>query len=119
MPHAPPRIIARARALRRAMTGAERKLWSALRANRFAELHFRRQAPVGPYIADFACVAQRMVIEVDGATHSTDAELARDARRDAWMAENGWRVLRFTNEDIYKRFADVLETIAARLEGRE
>jgi very-short-patch-repair endonuclease len=100
------------------MTGAERKLWSALRAHRFNGLHFRRQAPVGPFIADFVCTTAQLVIEVDGATHSTDAELARDARRETWLAQNGFRVLRFTNGEVYRDFANVLETVAARLKGR-
>ncbi len=101
----------RARALRREITGAERKLWSALRAHRFHGLHIRRQAPCGPYIADFLCHAPKLVIEVDGATHSTDRELARDARRDRWFADNGFTVLRFTNDDVYRAFDGVLERI--------
>ncbi|WP_246716665.1 MULTISPECIES: endonuclease domain-containing protein [unclassified Methylocystis] len=68
-----------------------RKLWSALRGHRFQGLQFRRQGPCGPYIADFLCHAAQLVIEVDGATHSTDAELARDSRRDTWFEANGFQ----------------------------
>lgn len=102
---------ARARALRRDLTKAERKLWSALRAHRFHGLQIRRQAPCGPYIADFLCHAPKLVIEVDGATHSTDRELARDVRRDRWFESNGFAVLRFTNDDVYRSFDGVLERI--------
>jgi very-short-patch-repair endonuclease len=107
-----------ARKLRREMTGAERKLWSALRAHRFHGLQFRRQAPCGPYVADFLCHAARLVIEVDGATHSTDAELRRDSRRDAWFANNGFSVLRLTNAEVYAGFEGVLETIRLRVDER-
>jgi very-short-patch-repair endonuclease len=105
-----------ARKLRREMTGAERKLWSALRAHRFHGLQFRRQAPCGPYVADFLCHAARLVIEVDGATHSTDAELRHDSRRDAWFANNGFSVLRVTNAEVYAGLEGVLETILLRVD---
>jgi very-short-patch-repair endonuclease len=113
VPHDESRQLAtaRARALRRDLTGAERKLWSALRAHKFHGLHIRRQAPCGPYIADFLCHAPKLVIEVDGATHSTDRELARDARRDRWFESNGFAVLRFTNDDVSRAFDGVLERI--------
>jgi very-short-patch-repair endonuclease len=107
--------VERARSLRRDMTSAERKLWRALRGHGLAGLHFRRQAPCGPYIADFLCHAARLVVEVDGATHSTDDEIARDRRRDAWFAENGFRVLRFTNAEVYDNLDGVLETIFSKV----
>lgn len=113
----PPRKtpIHNARDLRRDMTSAERKLWRALRGHALAGLHFRRQAPCGPYIADFLCHPAKLVVEVDGATHSTDAELARDARRDAWFAANGFRVLRVTNAEVYENLDGVLETILSKI----
>src|SRR5713101_7206306 len=73
---------ARARALRSRMTDAERKVWYALRDRRFAKVKFRRQVPIGPYIADFLCYEARLVIEVDGGQH---VESASDARRDQWF----------------------------------
>ncbi len=109
----------RASNLRRAPTDAERKLWHALRAHRLAGLSFRRQAPCGPFIADFLCAEARLVVEVDGATPSTDEELAFDRRRDAWFAANGYRVLRVTNDDVYRHLDGVCETILAWVEGRE
>jgi very-short-patch-repair endonuclease len=107
-----------ARNLRREMSNAERKLWSSLRGHRFHGLQFRRQAPCGPYIADFLCHAAQLVIEVDGATHSTDAELARDSRRDTWFEANGFSVLRVTNAAVYAEFDGVLEMIRLRVEER-
>jgi very-short-patch-repair endonuclease len=110
--------IAFARKLRREMTDAERKLWYALRGHRFHGLQFRRQAPCGPYIADFLCHAARLIVELDGATHSTDAELFHDARRDRWFGENGFSVLRFTNRQVYAELEGALETIRLRAEER-
>ncbi len=107
--------IARARRLRRDMTRAESLLWRALRGHRLAGLHVRRQAPFGPYIADFLCVRARLVIEVDGATHSNPDELERDAKRDAWFAANGYRVLRLQNAEIDRNFDGVIETVLANL----
>jgi len=100
-----------ARRLRRDMTDAERKLWQALRAHRFRGTAFRRQAPLGPYIADFVCHARRLVIEVDGGQHSGSE---RDARRDEWMAREGYRVLRFWNNEVLGNLEGVLDRI-----GRE
>jgi very-short-patch-repair endonuclease len=102
-----------ARDLRRAPTNAERKLWHALRAHRLAGLSFRRQAPCGPFIADFFCAEARLVVEVDGATHSSDEEVTHDRRRDAWFAARGYRILRVTNEDVYRHLDGVCETILA------
>ncbi len=111
-------LTRRARAMRREMTNAERKVWAALRGHRLEGLQFRRQQPCGPYIADFLCYAARLVVEVDGATHSTPEELARDSRRDAWFADNGFEVLRVTNAEVYGEFQGVVETIRLRVMGR-
>ncbi len=100
----------RARALRRALTDAERKLWRALRDRRMQSIKFRRQAPVGPYIADFLCIEHRLVIEADGSQH---AESVRDNARDSWLTRNGYRVLRFWNHEILTGQENVLATIAA------
>ena len=100
-----------ARRLRQDMTDAEQKLWQALRAHRFRGVGFRRQAPLGPYIADFVCHALKLVIEVDGGQHSGSA---RDARRDEWMAREGYEVLRFWNNEVLGNLEGVLDRI-----GRE
>jgi very-short-patch-repair endonuclease len=97
------------------MTRAEAILWNHLRSAERAPAKFRRQHPIGPFIADFACVSARVVIEVDGATHGTDAELAHDRRRDAYLRARKWRVLRVSNEDVYKNLSGVLELIYAEV----
>ncbi|MBN8918072.1 MAG: endonuclease domain-containing protein, partial [Rhizobiales bacterium] len=98
----------RARALRESMTDAEQKLWRLLRDRRLEGSKFRRQVPVGPYIADFLSFQHRLVVEADGGQH---AESARDAVRDAYFAANGFRVLRFWNNDILVQTESVLEAI--------
>jgi very-short-patch-repair endonuclease len=101
----------RARALRASMTDAEIILWSRLRRLALGGHRFRRQHPIGPYIADFACALSKLVVEIDGATHGSDIEIAHDRRRDAYLRSRGWRVLRFSNEDVYRRLDDVLDGI--------
>lgn len=112
-----PRTIGRARDLRKRMTEAEVILWSRLQRHAAGDFHFRKQHPVGPYIADFACIKACLIVEVDGDTHSTDEELAHDRRRDQFLHEHGWTVLRVTNEDVYKRLDMVMESIARELPG--
>ncbi len=104
-----------ARTLRRNATRSERRLWQGLRREQVAGFRFRRQVILGGYIADFACLEERMIVEVDGATHSTDEENARDAARSAALAAQGFDILRFANEDVYGSLHGVLETIRTRL----
>jgi len=101
-------IKSHARYLRRHMTDAETKLWYHLRSHRFADLKFKRQKPIGTYIADFVCMQQRLIIEVDGGQH---LESDSDRQRDAWFAEQGFRVLRFWNNDVLLNIDAVLEAI--------
>jgi very-short-patch-repair endonuclease len=89
-----------ARTLRRSMTSQEVKLWVRLRELRRQGYHFRRQAPRGRYILDFTCLRSRLVVEVDGAQHGFDAHAARDATRDGYFTERGFRTLRFWNNEI-------------------
>lgn len=103
-----------AKTLRGAMTDAERRLWYRLRAHRFAGVKFKRQAPIGPYVVDFICFGGRLVVEVDGGQHS---ENASDETRDAWLDKEGYRVLRFWNDDVLKRTDAVLEEIASALKN--
>jgi very-short-patch-repair endonuclease len=98
-----------AKALRRRMTDAETILWSSIRRSAVNGMHFRRQHPIGPYVADFACALARVVIEVDGATHSSNEEQEYDRRRDSYMQSRGWRIIRVTNTEIYKSLNDVLD----------
>jgi very-short-patch-repair endonuclease len=108
--HIPLAAKSRARAMRHEPTEAERELWYALRDRRMQALKFRRQAPVGPYIVDFLCIAHRLVVEADGSQH---AENKRDAMRDQWLAQEGYKILRFGNRDILMARESVLATIAA------
>jgi very-short-patch-repair endonuclease len=107
--------LKRAKVLRSRMTDAEVILWSRLRGRRLGPYRFRRQHPIGPYIADFACVMHRLVVEVDGGTHSTDEEIAYDCRRERYLSTRGWYVFRVTNEDVYKRLDMVLEGICLHM----
>jgi very-short-patch-repair endonuclease len=101
-----------AKDLRSGMTDAERKLWLQLRAHRFQGYKFRRQQPIGSYIADFVCFDARLIIEVDGGQH---LESARDAKRDEWFLKNGFRVLRFWNNQVLQETEGVLQTILLAL----
>jgi len=89
----------RARELRREMTPAEAILWKLLRGRRFAGLKFRRQHPLGPFYADFACVERSVVVEVDGETHL--GREANDEARSAYLRDEGWMVLRYWNTEVY------------------
>ena len=100
-----------ARKLRKNMTEAERLLWYQLKARRLGGFVFRRQFHIGPYIADFVCRQYRLIVEVDGATHSTDRELASDEKRETYLIGKGWQVLRVGNEDIYRAMDDVTDHI--------
>ncbi|WP_296525896.1 endonuclease domain-containing protein [Rhodoplanes sp.] len=114
----PTRIDARtglARALRRATTEAEKRLWWHLKRLPTGSSHWRRQAPIGPYFADFACHERRVVIEVDGGQHGEAASATADALRTDYLATRGYRVLRFWNNDILNNIEGVLTVIAQAL----
>ena len=100
-----------AKPMRRALTKAEAVLWDRLKGRRLAGLHIRRQHPIGPFVADFACTAARLVIEVDGATHMTEAERAHDASRTVFLEREGWHVIRIWNAEIYDDRDGVLRRI--------
>lgn len=105
-----------ARHLRKNMTDAERALWRVLRCYKDRGFHFRRQVPLGKYIADFACHSARLIIEVDGGQHGTDKGIAADAVRTAWLEGQGYRVMRFWNTDVLQNIAGVTQSIEAALE---
>jgi very-short-patch-repair endonuclease len=107
-----PKAIPRARRLRRNMTDGERKLWSELREfRRWYGVHVRRQAPVGPYVADFVVHQFKIVIEVDGEHHFTPEGLAGDLTRDAWLRSQGYKVLRFNTGELSGAFGGCIEEI--------
>lgn len=93
------------------MTNAELIVWLRLRRNAIHGQHFRRQHPIPPYVVDFACLAPRLVIEIDGATHSSDEGIRYDERREAFLRGRGFTVLRFWNREIYDNLDGVLEKI--------
>lgn len=97
------------------MTDAERVLWSYLKSRQIDGFHFRKQVPIGPYIADFVCVKAKLVIEVDGHTHTSDAEIAHDQRRTNYMIHSGWKILRFWNDHIFKDINSALSEISHTL----
>jgi very-short-patch-repair endonuclease len=103
----------RARSLRKNMTDAEGKLWRHLRRRQLDGCKFRRQVRIGPYIADFACLNPLIIVEVDGGRHAEAR--AYDARRDDYMRGQGFRVLRFRNNDVLGNIEGVWEAIAAEL----
>jgi very-short-patch-repair endonuclease len=109
------RLTQHARILRRNSTIAERRLWQGLRRKQIGGFRFRRQVILGGFITDFACFDARMIIEVDGATHSTDEEIAYDAARSAALATHGFDILRLMNDDVFRNLDGVLETIRMRL----
>ena len=106
----PSKQIARARRMCKEPTVAERILWSELRK---LDANIRRQVPIGPYVADFAHHASKTVIEVDGYYHTTAEGVLRDEARDAWLKNEGFRVLRFEEMQVREDRFVVVEKIAA------
>ena len=108
MPHRilPKKSLSNARSLRRNMTEAEKKMWYRLRAHRLNGVSFKRQAPVAPYIVDFVCLQARLIVEIDGGQHGSET----DAARDAWLSKQGFRVLRFWNNDVHSNIEGVMQT---------
>ena len=115
MPHADvsPKMRDDAKAMRRVMTPAEKRLWGALRAHRLDGLSFRRQLPVGPYIADFACPSEKLIVELDGLHHAERHVGDDDSRRDEVLSELGWTVIRFWNDDVMHDLAGACAHILA------
>ena len=106
-----------AKQLRDKVTGAEDLLWRRLRRFPISGTHFRRQVPIGPYVADFACMAARLIIEVDGSQHGHDDIRRRDDARTRWLEAEGYRVMRFWNNDLTANMDGVLEAIYAAIHG--
>jgi ring-1,2-phenylacetyl-CoA epoxidase subunit PaaD len=105
----------RARELRRNRTAAERRLWRKLRELKQAGFKFRQQVPIDHFIVDFACLSQRLIVEVDGGTHSTDEEVGQDARRQRYLEEEGFQLLRFWNSDVRENIDGVMDMIVDAL----
>jgi very-short-patch-repair endonuclease len=109
-------LIRRAKELRASLSQAERRLWYFLRRNNLG-CRFRRQYPIGPYIADFACVDPRVVIEVDGGQHAEQSKY--DESRDRFMRDRGFIVLRFWSNDVLQNTEGVLEVILRAVQEKK
>jgi len=105
-----PMMIDHARKLRHNATPPEWLLWSVLRGRRLAGLKFRRQEPIGPYVVDFCCRELRLIVELDGMSH--DENRSRDALRERWLKEHGYRVIRVTNWDVNEELEAVARFVA-------
>ncbi|PKO90286.1 MAG: DNA (cytosine-5-)-methyltransferase [Betaproteobacteria bacterium HGW-Betaproteobacteria-12] len=106
-------MLQNAKSLRSNQTDAEQKLWYHLRAHRFMGLKFKRQKPIGRYIADFICVEQKLIVELDGGQHAD--QTAYDTERDGWLRGEGYTVLRFWNNEVMQGMEGVLERIRLTL----
>ena len=104
----------RARSLRKSFTDAELRLWQLLRNRNLKRFKFRRQHPIGPYVTDFVCLEQRLIIEVDGSQHMEQA--SRDARRDEHVMSLGFTVLRFWDNEVLSETDAVMGVIVQALE---
>lgn len=104
-----------AKGLRKRSTDVEQLLWSRLRAGRFEDVKFRRQHPIGRYIADFVCLERKLIIELDGGQHTLPDEILKDKQRDAWLEKEGCIVVRFWDNEVLTNTSGVLEAIRERL----
>ena len=110
----------RARGLRQSSGRAEERVWAVLRSGKVDGHKFRRQHPVGPYFADFACDRLRLIIEIDGGVHRLDAVATRDVQRQQTLEALGWSVIRVTNDQVYEapeRLIGAVKSHARRLNG--
>jgi len=107
------KTIKQARRLRQKQTPAEKALWRKMRNRRLHNFKFKRQAPIGPYIVDFYCAEKRLIIEIDGSVHSL--KWKNDYIREQNLLREGYRVLRFTNQQIYNSMEETLAIIAQKL----
>ena len=99
------------------MTEAESRLWQDLQILKRDGFHFRKQAPIGQFIVDFVCHGRKLIIELDGGYHTEDNQLKADNLRQDWLQSQGYKVLRFWNDDIYKHSESVFVEIETYLKG--
>jgi len=111
-PPLPTTTLEHSRQLRRDMTDAERKLWQCLRGGQLDGLKFRRQHPIPPYVADFCCVGEKLIVELDGSQHNEQ----KDATRTRYLESQGWRILRFWDNDALSQTEAVIEAIWNEIE---
>ena len=111
------KLVPVARMLRKRMTDAERKLWSAIRMNQLG-VKFRRQVPLGPYVLDFFSAKAKLVIELDGSQHLTTEGMRKDATRDNYLRSIGLEVIRYSDTEFLQNQDGVLEDIFERAQNR-
>ena len=109
--------VSRARQLRKQSTDAEKILWRHIRSRQLAGYKFRRQAPIGKYIVDFLCYEQKLVIEIDGGQHQLRSK--SDSERTNWLEAQGFRVVRFWNNQVLAETEAVLEAILREMQGED
>jgi very-short-patch-repair endonuclease len=107
--------VRRAREMRTDASTAEHRLWTLLRDRRLIKRKFRRQHPIGTFVADFACQAIKLVIEVDGASHDNPDQAAWDEMKTEYLRAEGWRVVRVRNDDVHLAFGEVEAQIIAAI----
>jgi len=100
-----------AKKLRKQLTDTERLLWQYLRAKQLEGLKFRRQQPIGNYIVDFVCFEKKVIIELDGGQHTQPEQKQKDIERDKWFKEQGYKLLRFWDNEVLTNIRGVLEEI--------
>jgi very-short-patch-repair endonuclease len=105
-----------ARGLRNELTEAEKRLWRLLRSEQLKGCKFRRQAAIGPYIVDIVCFSHKLIVELDGPQHAEETSIKHDSRRTAWLASQGFRVIRFWNHELDEEIHGVVNAILAALE---
>ncbi len=110
-----PKLLSLKRQLRSNQTTAEQKLWTKLRQNQIQGLKLRRQHGIGPYIVDFFCPEKRLVIEIDGDTHATEAQQTKDHTREEYLRSLGLQVVRYTNDEVLNNLDGILEDLTRRL----
>jgi very-short-patch-repair endonuclease len=107
-----------AKVLRRRQTDAEEKVWAVLRSRQFIDLKFRRQHPVGDYIVDFVCLDEKLIIEIDGGQHNEKQMIDKDEARQKWLEGEGFRVIRFWNNDVMENLEGVMSRLIELIEER-
>jgi len=108
-------LVNLSRNLRKNQTDAENLLWRHLRGKQLAGLRFRRQHPLGRYIVDFVCLEKRLVLELDGGQHGEEKGLIKDNERDQWLRAEGYRILRFWNNEVLANLEGVMESIRSNI----
>ena len=92
-------------------------MWFELRSRRLGGFKFVRECPIGPFFADFACREHKVIVEIDGGTHSTDVEIANDKARESYLIQEGYRVFRVSNGDVYQNLDGVCDALLAYIHG--